>query len=191
MSDQKAKDAVELAFQGEVNEFRNLVNDILLDKVYDQVEMAKYSVAAGLMGEEAEVEAELEAEEVSEELGIEDFDLTEEEVSELIAELDLDEDLTEEEMIAEISRELKTRYTAKALGDINRQTNQNVADAGGISKKSIPDAKKTSIKMMQRAAKANKRQQGIMKAVKPSTSERAAAANEKKKSQEESNKKGY
>jgi len=56
MSDYTAKDAVELAFNGNVSEFRSVVNDLLLDKVYDAVQMKKYDVAANYMnGVEAEV----------------------------------------------------------------------------------------------------------------------------------------
>lgn len=56
MSDYTTKDAVELAFNGEVAEFRNVVNDLLMDKVYDAVQIKKYDVAANYMvSDEAEV----------------------------------------------------------------------------------------------------------------------------------------
>lgn len=54
MSDYTAKDAVQHAFDGNVAEFRNAVNDILLNKVYDAVEMKKYEVSANYMSAEPE-----------------------------------------------------------------------------------------------------------------------------------------
>lgn len=57
MSDYTAKDAVQHAFDGNVAEFRNVVNDLLLDKVYDAVEMKKTEVAMGFLSEPEETEA--------------------------------------------------------------------------------------------------------------------------------------
>jgi hypothetical protein len=58
MSDYTAKDAVMHAFDGNVAEFRSVVNDLLLDKVYDAVELQKVSVAANFLQPEAEVATE-------------------------------------------------------------------------------------------------------------------------------------
>jgi DNA-binding NtrC family response regulator len=54
MSDYTAKDAVMHAFDGNVAEFRNVVNDLLLDKVYDAVQIKKYDVAANFMNDATE-----------------------------------------------------------------------------------------------------------------------------------------
>jgi len=54
MSDYTAKDAVELAFDGNVSAFRDVVNDLLLDKVYNAVEMKKYEVAGNYMSMDSE-----------------------------------------------------------------------------------------------------------------------------------------
>jgi len=49
MSDYTAKDAVQHAFDGNVSEFRSVVNDLLLDKVYDAVEMKKFEISSNFM----------------------------------------------------------------------------------------------------------------------------------------------
>lgn len=54
MSEYTAKDAVEMAFNSNVSGFRNVVNDLLLDKVYDAVEMHKVQVSANFLAPEPE-----------------------------------------------------------------------------------------------------------------------------------------
>lgn len=54
MSDYTAKDAVQHAFDGNVSAFRDVVNDLLLDKVYNAVEMKKYEVAGNYMSMDSE-----------------------------------------------------------------------------------------------------------------------------------------
>jgi len=61
MSDYTAKDAVELAFDGNVSAFRDAINDLLLDKIYDAVEMKKYEVAGSYMSEESELDESLDS----------------------------------------------------------------------------------------------------------------------------------
>lgn len=51
MSEYTSKEAVQFAFDGNVAEFRNAVNDILLDKVYDAVQIKKYDVSANFMAD--------------------------------------------------------------------------------------------------------------------------------------------
>lgn len=54
MSDYTTRDAVEFAFDGNVAAFRDTVNDLLLDKVYNAVEMKKYEVAGNYMNMDSE-----------------------------------------------------------------------------------------------------------------------------------------
>ena len=46
------KDAIELAVQGNVQEFRTAVNDILMDKVREQIDLKKIEVASTFMSSE-------------------------------------------------------------------------------------------------------------------------------------------
>ena len=46
------KDAIELAVQGNVQEFRTAVNDILMDKVREQIDLKKIEIASTFMSSE-------------------------------------------------------------------------------------------------------------------------------------------
>jgi Na+-translocating ferredoxin:NAD+ oxidoreductase RnfG subunit len=56
------KDAIELAMDGNIQEFRNAVNDLLMDKVQQQIQLKKIEVASTFMSSEM-VEEEVEIEE--------------------------------------------------------------------------------------------------------------------------------
>lgn len=59
MSENTTTDAVKLAFDGNVSAFKDAVNDLLMDKIYDAVSMKKHEVAANYM-ETDDVELETE-----------------------------------------------------------------------------------------------------------------------------------
>ena len=59
MSENTTTDAVKLAFDGNVSAFKDAVNDLLMDKIYDAVSMKKHEVAANYM-EPDDVELETE-----------------------------------------------------------------------------------------------------------------------------------
>ena len=88
MSEYNAKDAVSIAFEGNVNGFRDTVNNLLLDKIYDAVQMKKFDVSANMFNDEV----------VEEEVDLEDIDA-----------------LSEEEQIDEVSDELKDKYKKKVM----------------------------------------------------------------------------
>ena len=46
------KDAIELAMDGNIQEFRNAVNDLLMDKVQQQIQLKKIEVASTFMSSE-------------------------------------------------------------------------------------------------------------------------------------------
>jgi hypothetical protein len=51
MAEYTTRDAVRLAFEGNASDFRTAVSDLLMDKVYDAVEIKKHEVAMGFMSE--------------------------------------------------------------------------------------------------------------------------------------------
>ena len=62
MSDYSTKDAVQMAMDGNAKGFQNAVNDILMDKVRDAVDLKKIEVASSFMSAETEQEVEIEGE---------------------------------------------------------------------------------------------------------------------------------
>jgi hypothetical protein len=56
MSDYNVKDAVGLAFDGNVAEFKNAIDSLLMDKVYDAVEIKRHEVSANYMASEEPTE---------------------------------------------------------------------------------------------------------------------------------------
>jgi len=51
MSDYTMKDAVKMAYDGNVSDFRDAVGSLLMDKIQDAVGMKKAEVAASFMSE--------------------------------------------------------------------------------------------------------------------------------------------
>lgn len=62
MTDYTTKDAVEFAMDGNTTSFRDAVNDLLMNKVQDAVNLKKIEVASSFMSAETEDEQELEIE---------------------------------------------------------------------------------------------------------------------------------
>jgi len=62
MSDYTTKDAVMAAMDGNAKDFQNAVNDIMMDKVRDAVELKKIEVASTFMSSDSEEEVEIEGE---------------------------------------------------------------------------------------------------------------------------------
>ena len=62
MSDYTTQDAVKMAFDGNASGFRDAINDILMDKVKDAVELKKIQVASSFMSAETDSEEEYEIE---------------------------------------------------------------------------------------------------------------------------------
>ena len=59
MSEYNTKDAVHMAMDGDAKGFQNAVNDILMDKVRDAVELKKIDVASSFMSPDSEEEVEI------------------------------------------------------------------------------------------------------------------------------------
>jgi hypothetical protein len=59
MSDYTTKDAVNLAMDGDAKGFQNAINDILIDKVKDAVELKRVNVAASFMSPDSEEEIDI------------------------------------------------------------------------------------------------------------------------------------
>jgi len=62
MSDYTTQDAVKAAMDGDASTFRNAVNDILMDKVHDAVNLKKIEVASSFMSSDSEEEVEIQGE---------------------------------------------------------------------------------------------------------------------------------
>lgn len=62
MSDYTTQDAVKAAMDGDASTFRNAVNDILMDKVHDAVNLKKLEVASSFMSSDSEEEVEIQGE---------------------------------------------------------------------------------------------------------------------------------
>jgi len=62
MTDVTTKDAVQMAMNGDASGFRDAVNDILTQKVYDAVELKKLEVASSFMSADSEEEIEIQGE---------------------------------------------------------------------------------------------------------------------------------
>lgn len=58
MSDYTSKDAVEFAYNKDVNNFRTAIGDILLDKIAAAVELKKIEVASSFLNQKTEEESE-------------------------------------------------------------------------------------------------------------------------------------
>ena len=56
MSDVTTQDAIRLAMDGNASGFRDAVNDLLMSRVQDAVELKKMSVASSFMSSETEEE---------------------------------------------------------------------------------------------------------------------------------------
>ncbi|MEK9697687.1 MAG: hypothetical protein VW270_18115 [Candidatus Poseidoniales archaeon] len=62
MSDYSTQDAVKMAVDGDAKGFQSAINDILMDKVRDAVDLKKIEVASSFMSSESEEEVEIEGE---------------------------------------------------------------------------------------------------------------------------------
>ena len=62
MTDVTTRDAVQMAMDGNASAFRDAVNDILTQKVYDAVELKKIEVASSFMSADSEEEIEIQGE---------------------------------------------------------------------------------------------------------------------------------
>lgn len=62
MSDYTTQDAVQAAMDGDASTFRSAVNDILMDKVHDAVNLKKIEVASSFMSSDSEEEVEIQGE---------------------------------------------------------------------------------------------------------------------------------
>ena len=62
MSDYTTQDAVKAAMDGDASTFRSAVNDILMDKVHDAVNLKKIEVASSFMSSDSEEEVEIQGE---------------------------------------------------------------------------------------------------------------------------------
>jgi len=56
MSDYTTQDAVKFAMDGNVKEFQSAVNDLLMDKVQQQIQLKKVEVASSFMSASSEEE---------------------------------------------------------------------------------------------------------------------------------------
>ena len=59
MSDYTTQDAVKAAMTGDASTFQSAVNDILMDKVRDAVDLKKIEVASSFMSADSEEEIEI------------------------------------------------------------------------------------------------------------------------------------
>jgi hypothetical protein len=62
MSEYTTKDAVKMAMDGNASGFRDAINDLLMDRVQDAVQVKKLDVAANFMSSESQEELEIEGE---------------------------------------------------------------------------------------------------------------------------------
>lgn len=62
MSDYSTQDAVKMAMDGDAHGFQSAINDILMDKVRDAVDLKKIEVASSFMSADSEEEIEIEGE---------------------------------------------------------------------------------------------------------------------------------
>lgn len=62
MSDYTTKDAVKMAMDGDAHGFQTAINDIMMDKVRDAVDLKKIEVASTFMSSESEEEVEIQGE---------------------------------------------------------------------------------------------------------------------------------
>lgn len=62
MSDYSTQDAIKLAMDGNASGFQTAINDILMDKVRDAVELKKVQVASTFMSADSEEEIEIQGE---------------------------------------------------------------------------------------------------------------------------------
>lgn len=63
MSEVTTADAVKLAAQGEASQFKDAINDLLMAKVADALEVEKFNTAQSMFAAEQDYEDELSAEE--------------------------------------------------------------------------------------------------------------------------------
>ena len=62
MSDYSTQDAVKMAMDGDAHGFQSAINDLLMDKVRDAVELKKVQVASYFMSSDSEEEVEIQGE---------------------------------------------------------------------------------------------------------------------------------
>ena len=62
MSDYTTTDAVKMAMDGDAHGFQSAINDIMMDKVRDAVDLKKIEVASTFMSSESEEEVEIQGE---------------------------------------------------------------------------------------------------------------------------------
>ena len=62
MSDYTTKDAIKMAMDGDAHGFQTAINDIMMDKVRDAVDLKKIEVASTFMSSESEEEVEIQGE---------------------------------------------------------------------------------------------------------------------------------
>lgn len=62
MSEVTTQDAVKMAMDGNASAFRDAVNDLLTQKVYDAVQLKKIEVASSFMSSDSEEEVEIQGE---------------------------------------------------------------------------------------------------------------------------------
>jgi hypothetical protein len=62
MSDYTTKDAVQMAMDGDAKGFQSAINDIMMDKVRDAVDLKKIEVASSFMSSDSEEEIEIQGE---------------------------------------------------------------------------------------------------------------------------------
>lgn len=56
MAEHTTMDAIKMAAAGDVANFRSAVSDIMMDKIYDAVELKKHEVSASFMSDEEQTE---------------------------------------------------------------------------------------------------------------------------------------